>query len=112
MPRRVERVVGQNDVTGLVALEAFDGRGHAHRQHVGDADVARVAEDLALRRDQGAVEVPRLLDEGREGGAMDDVAHFLHDAGEAVVQNLEEDLVDRHGCASPSRFPYSSDVTV
>src|SRR5262249_57636658 len=81
-------------------------------EQVGDADVRGVAEDLAVGRHERGVEVPRLLHEHRERGAMDDVAHLLDDAGETVVEDLEQDLVRRHGVASPIRLPFRSRVTV
>jgi hypothetical protein len=93
---RVKRVVGQDHVARFERVEALDRRLHRHREHVGDADVARIGEDVALAGDEGAVEVPGLLDEGGERRAVDRVAHLLDDPGEAVREDLEQNLVKLH----------------
>ena len=45
------RVVGDDDIARLVVLDAAYRRPHVDAEHVGDADVARIAEHLAAGRD-------------------------------------------------------------
>src|SRR5262249_3279591 len=70
------------------------------------------------RRHQRRIEIPGLLHEDGERGAMDHVAHLLDDAGVAVVEDLEQDLIDRHGsplrsaCRARPRSYHSSIIDV
>lgn len=82
----VDRVVGDEGVTGLKRMPGDDGT-HADAEGAEvDGDVRSAGEELAFRGEQGAGEVEAFANVGGEGGAAEEGAHFFDDAVQAVAE--------------------------
>ena len=96
-------IVHENDVTrGERGAHLLHRRAHRprHRHHV-RADVLRLGDDLAVRREQPAGEVLGVVDGDRASGAAYRGAHLAHGGDQRLGQDFQRDRIEggRHGSA-------------